>query len=514
MRFNITQIKPNYYAEATLTHQSKTLYWDIQKYSRSKPLNTACLFDNFNQWVSTFSGGKQTQLFEQFEAIHTVFEHGVDVVKLHRALAKHLSEIYTLLEFDALKQWALNHAVVFIPPDLKTIHEPTETQLTINMTYLRDDYYNLVVLSILLKPLMVVFGQYMSHTEKEVANAFKEHYALGLLRDCAFIKTAVFERLVVYVNTLSENELRKKSLTNSKRAAIFSGLGSEELPTWLLAKALVRRIVVHEEQMQVSIISSVYQIVKQKVNGLNSEFNSRVDDKEFYSDENSEDNTSILENYKVKQEITDGDLEVLSYYMRRVEPIYATVDPTADPKKRAHCEAFFNENPLIEVTSVQLVLAQWVLARAISPRSLPLLNKVALLNGLSVTQTLLWHWGYLELALLMGASPCEEVSYASSAPPTQLSKAHYETFAKHYPHYRQPNRSNTAKRQNNVVCRAINELSNRIVHHDWLVHGPEPLLTRYGYHYSGYRHIVSAEIRNTLGALVTKLVELESSELN
>lgn len=514
MLFEINQEYPNQYIEATITHRGETLHWNIEAYRRTTPYNTKTVFDNLNHWIATFPGNDQTTLFNEFRAIRNAFDTYSELTKMQEHLVVHLTNVYQILNFDSLKHWMTLNSSVFMPSELKIDYQNTETQLTINLTYLSRDYYDLIILSILLKPLLLVFGHYIDHTRKEVAIWLKEHYAFGLVQACSFTQTPAYKRLATYVYTLTENELRKKNQGHQRRSAVFGGLGTEELPTWLLSRAIVRRVVIYEEQSPVSLISNIYQNIEQLLNGLDKTFNQRISEKIFYNDENSEDNTSIIENYKIKQEVSDGDLEVLSHYMRDIHPIFNQIDSTVDPKKRQHCEAFFQTNPFLKIESSHITLAQWVLARAISPRSLPYLDKRALHNAMIVTQSLLWHWGFIELALLIGAEPYTEPNYTMNSVTSRLSKPHYSRFMEAYPHYRQMSKSNSSFRKMNVACRAIDLLSDTFIQHDWVVHGPEALLEIGGYRSTMQRHIVSAEIRNTLGDLLTKLLDLERQAIN
>jgi hypothetical protein len=509
MQFEINQDYPNQYIEALMTHRGETLHWIVEAYRRTTPHNTATVFDNLNRWLATFPLETQTALFTEFRYIREAFDTYSDLTKLQTQLSARLTTVYQYLSFDSLKNWMSLNSQIFMPAELKVAYQNNETQLTINLTYLRKDYYDLVILSILLKPLLPIFGQYIDHTKKEVAVWLKEHYAFGLIQGCSFTQCPAYARLVTYVNTLTENELRKKNQDNQRRSAIFGGLGTEELPVWLLSKALVRRVVIYEENAPVSLISNIYQNIEQLLNGLDKTFNERISEKIFFNDENAEDNTSIIENYKIKQEVSDGDLEVLSHYMRDLTPIFNQIDSTIDPKKQQYCVEFFEANPLIAIGPCHMTLAQWVLARAISPRSLPFLDKRALHNAMIVTQSLLWHWGFNELALIIGAEPYEETSYVMSTVATRLNKQHYTRLVEAYPYYRQLSKSNTSLRKMNVACRAIDSLSDSLMKHDWLVYGPNALLDIEGYRSTKQRHIISAEIRNKLGDLLTKLLSLE-----
>jgi hypothetical protein len=493
--------------ELVVSHAHESSSWNVEMYSRTTLQNANTLFDNLNGYFASLTLEKQETLWKCYQSILESMESISEPTRLHAYIQENVKTIYEILSFEELKRWTLLHGVVNMPVDLKLAHLPTDSELTQRLTYLRDDYYDLAIFSALLKALLPIFGECFRRVGKEVRSKFKEHYAFSLLSKSAVLKLPAFYRLRDYVEAKTQNEERKNPAGYRKNSAIFGGLGTAELPDWLLAKALVRRVAVHEETIGDNVVANVYHTIDQQISSLDKTFNGRVNEKKLYSGQTDEDNVSIVENYKVKQEISDGDLCVLSVYTDHPETVANHVDPSCNLYYLELCVSAAIKQTQLVIGEHHLTLAQWVLASAIPPRGIPALNKPTLLKALGVTQALLWHWGFKELALLMLANPTPTEHFSVSVPTSRLSKRAIDTFTELYPHYQLPSSASTGIRVTNVACRAIDLLASSLIQSDWIPGGPSELLVELKLSF-GEVWVVSAEIRQELAELVFKLNEL------
>lgn len=509
MEIKIGKGSGNKFVTLDLVHDNKEMSWNVDTYKRSEPSDIHSVFSNINGYLKSLSKEKQGVIYETYEKIFETMEDINDPLNLHVALQKLVKRLYQQVDFGELKTWVRFHGRVGAPGDLKKDYTGVNNELTRRLTYLHDDYYDLAILSSLLKLMVPIFGEYIRRMGKEVGTKFKEHYAFSLLSKSNLIELSSFHRLRDYVEAKALNEERKKPSEYRKNSAVFGGLGTEELPDWLLSRAIVRRVAIHEEAIGDNIVANVYHAIDQQMNSLDKTFNGRVNEKRLYGSNNEEDNVSVAENYKVKQEISDGDLAVLSIYTEEMYSMASRVDATCDLEKVAICAEASMHHVQLKIQQHHLTLTQWVLSKAISPRGIPSLNKPALMKAMAVTQGMLWHWGFDELALLMMAEPSTEGSMAAGTPTTRLGKKHTELFFEMYPHYQSVSKSAHNLRNVNVACRAIDTLSMDLVENDWLVLGPEPLLKKFELQRQD-THVVSAEIRHMLGDLILKIKEVRT----
>lgn len=515
MQINITKGSGNSFVALDIVHRKEVLEWNVDTYKRSKTNDIQTVFSNINGYLKSLSEERQTEIFEVYRQIHEKLDSIHDSLALHLALQKKVKQLFSKVDFAELKKWVRMNGQVGAPEDLKEEYGEVELRndLTRRLTYLRDDYYDLAIFSTLMKLAVPIFGEYIRRTAKEVSTKFKEHYAFSLLSKSNIIDTPAFKRLRDYVEAKALNEERKKPSEYRKNSAVLKGLGTEELPDWLLSRAIVRRVAIHEEAIGGNIVANVYCTIDQQFNGLDKTFNGRISEKRLYGNGNEEENVSVAENYKVKQEISDGDLAVLSIHTEQMYDMAAHVDPTCDLDKVRICSNSTDRNSQLQIQQHHITLTQWVVSKAISPRGIPSLNKPALLKAMAVTQGLLWHWGFEELALLMTCEPVGGASIAATTPTTRLDKRYVERFAELYPFYQPVSKSAHNIRNVNVACKAIDLLSHQLGQTDWSPNGPVELEQKFGVNDVDH-HVVSAEIRFMLADLILKLQEVKHTRLS
>lgn len=512
MRIDIGPGSGNKLVVLDLVHQGKTQEWNIDTYKRTTPEDVYSVFDNINGYFQSLPEETQENIFQGYRDIAQAMDDISDPLTLHTTLQKRIGLLYRYIDYENLKKWIRLHGHIGVPDDLKQDYSDVGNELTRRLTYLQDDYYDLSVLSTFLKPAVPIFGEYIRRMAKELGKEFKEHFAFSLMNKTGFIELKPFHRLRDYVEAKALNEERKNPSEYRRNSAVFGGLGTEELPDWLLSRVVVRRIAIHEESTELSIIASVFNGLQQQLNGLDKTFGpsgKRVNEKRLFAGGGEEDNVSVAENYKVKQEISDGELAILSIYTEEMYDMASRVDPTFSKGNVQLCAATAERNDQIPIHQHHITLTQWVVSKAISPRGIPSLNKPALLRAIAVTQGLLWHWGFNELALLMLAEPSRNASVAVGATTTRLNKRYMDQFGELYPHYEPVSKSAHNLRNVNVACKAVDRIAGELVQNDWFPHGPVELMEQMGMKNNDV-HIISAEIRHVLGDLLLKLYDLRT----
>ncbi len=488
-----------------LSHKNMEQIWNVSTYDRTNFADLQSLFKEINDFFAYLPESSQDIIWSVYANAWDIFETTNDPNRLHQKLQKEVRRLYEVIKFDDLKRWSLLYANIAMPSNLKNDYGPGEVkQRTKDKTYLRDDYYDLAVLTIMLRPMVPIFGQYIKQVGKEVGTNFKEHVALGLLSRSGLLSSPVVQRLRTYVEATVKAEEHRDS-------AVLGGLGTAELPDWLLSKAIVRRVTLGEiNNPNNSIISNVYHTIDQLVNSMDRNFSGRVNPKKPYTGGNEEDNVSVAENYKVKQEISDGDLCMLSVYTQQMYDMVGRVDPTINMDLVDQCASNVARYPRLKISQHHITLCQWTLAVAISPRGIPSLNKPSLLRALAATQALLWHWGFKELAALMFA---EEIIYeevgiygVGDDSTNKLSMEYVRILTEKYPHYqRQGGRDRKQQpRQVNVACKAIDKLSKEMVANEWRLCGPSKLVEEIGYP-GNAPFIIPSDIRTQLADLIIKI---------
>lgn len=506
MRIDIEDTSRGKLSVLILTHKGEEQVWNVSTYDRTTFNNLEFLFKEINDYFAYLPDDKQDKVWQAYKNAYSALENTVDPTRLHHALQREVKKIYEVVKFDDLKRFSNLYLNLPIPANVKKDYGPGDVkQRTKDKTYLRDDYEDLVILTIMLRPMIPIFGQYIKQAGKEVGTNFKEHVALGLLGKSGLLSAPPISRLRTYVEAMVKTEEHRDS-------AVLGGLGTAELPDWLLSKAIVRRVALGEiSSPNNNIVSNVFHNIDQLINSMDRNFGGRVNPKKPYSGGVEEDNVSIAENYKVKQVISDGDLCVLSAYTEQMSDMAARIDPSINLEYLSLCSANIDKYPLLKISQHHLTLSQWVLAGAISPRGIPSLNKPSLLRVMAVTQSILWHWGFRELAVLMFAEEVvfEDVGLYSVGDDAtnKLTMEYVKILTEKFPYYqRQGGRDRKQQpRQVNVACKAIDRLSKELVSKEWRLLGPHPLMAEVKHTDEDVPYIIPSDIRTQLADLIIKL---------
>lgn len=470
-----------------------------------KNVERSRIFHEINAFWASLDQARQKEIFEVYRQIEETFDTVFELKKLHTRLTRLSTELLNLHPLEDIAFWVKAKTDIRPPSSMKLDYGPNDTR---DMTYLRDDYEEITVLSIALRPMVPIWGQYIEKNNREVGTNYKEYMALGLISRSRLIRSSAIRRLELYI----EASVRSDSAT---LASVIGGLGSTELPGWLMAQTLVRRISVVDitnSDDRNNLISNLYRSVRGAVDALNRKFKGAVRDKRPEGSDNEEDNSSIAENYKVKQVISDGDLVVLSYFTEKLDAVAKRIDPEIPLELVKDCYQALKQDSNFTIQQPTLVLTQWVIRDALPPRSIPSMNKPALLRAMAVCQAALMHWGYPYLAALIGATPSRTDDGDFLGIMESRSRIPKEMVAKLielYPHYQAEGRQATDK-QLNPACRAVELLTKELIHSDWVVRGPKELLTTI----EAPRNkviLVPADIRAQLASLVIQLATPKES---
>lgn len=477
------------------SHGNESLLWDVSGYGRSKFSKPHALFDELNAYWARLPEETQGRIWEIYKNLQQDIRMIADPHRLQSTLRGRIRDLYELMPFADLKKWVLLYGNIHIPTN--TRQDYAENHIP-ERTYLKNDYQDLAVFSIALKAMVPIFGEYISHVKPVVGTNFKESRALNLLSESDLRRSPAWQRLMVYIEASVNNE----SLATS---AILGGLGTAELPGWLMAKAVVRRLAIGEvsvDEDNSNLVSNIHHIINANLRSMDRSFDGRVSNKNVSSGDGEEDNMSFAENYKVKQQIPDGDILVLDAYTQSVEDMARHVDPTVDMEKVHMCVEMAQANPFINYTQHHITLTQWIMKSAIAPRGILHLNKPALLRTVGCAQGILWHWGFIDLAVLM---LCESHGQFSSMEQSQkIPRDLQEKLLEIYPHY-QRRAGQQRETKANVGIRAIDELWQGIMTNDWRALGPSLLLQEATSISGESMMMVPANLRAQLAELLIKL---------
>lgn len=497
-------------SEVYLEHGSESIAWNIALFDKMSFSGEFDIFEQINGYWAHLPPAEQDKIFIVYKRIRDVFDAVWETNELTKQLYVLVKELYTHHELENIKHWKDFYSNLMLPDGLReAFKESHETPGTRERTYLKEDYHWLVTLSIALRAMIPIWGEFIARTKKDTGTTFKEYYAFQLMVHANIYRSEPMERLKVYV----EHSL---PLDKSKSAAILGGLSSEDFPLWVLALVVVRRLSVGDVRgidPNSSLVTFIYKYIGQKVKGHDNSFIGMVKDKPFEGHgQEGENNLSRLEGYKVKQEIPAGDIAIIGYYAQDIEALAKRICPDIDlnlvQQSELSVQALMHE----QIWTPQIAVMQWVLKQqqAIPPRGLQHLSKTSVLRCMAVTQALLWHRKHYELAALLSAveqSNTDEQQLGGTDSRARISKDQMEVLEQLFPYSRRPTGKQKAPKRPNPASETIDNVASLFSEHDWKLTLPAEWVAQVTGNRNNRRYAVPHDIKIKLATLTIAVAQ-------
>lgn len=519
MHLEVVTVQGDGFVEVATVHGDERLIWNTSTYAKLRLGEPSKVFDGINGYWATLSPQAQAQIFNAYKEIKTFLDEVVDPYDIMHYLRKHVVLMYQQMDLDAMSRWLLLYGGLYIPSEIQDTID-NDSRYSEDQTYLKEDYINLATLALAVRPMLPVWGEFVKKGDKgEGSDLYKEIDAIGLIGDTQLMTwpepKSAFEKLYNYIRITTEG-------MPVSMGSLWRGMGSAEIPVWLQARVLVRRLSVvplTDQDSTHSIIANVYNYVRANVKPNDRRRSERVGPKIRDAEGRDEDDkTSHPEQYKIKQRITNGDAVLFAVYSENMAGIAQKVDPTVDLHLLEQTVEATKGLDAVQINPHQIRLAQWVLAKAYPPRAVNYIPAVAVYRLLATTQALLWHWGFLDLACLMLVERLnitgENIPGITRKPRTltRITSRHRDALVALFPHAKpQAVRGGdvaSALRNGNMAAMGINNLTKQILGNEWYYRGPYSLQKLAGQPEGRGLVVLNDNIKSNITELVLHLAEL------
>lgn len=391
-----------------------------------------------NVYWATLKSEVQDAIFTLYKEAHEIMEYAGEHISMHNQLAKVSVKLCNLHNYDDVLQYILRTRPIKIPDDLKSQYDSLSPDNS--RTYLLMPYLQLVAYTVVIKCMLPIWGEYIQIIVGTVGSEFKEERAAALIKGAKILSTPPAERLSGYVHAYAEAD-------EVDLPAVLGNMSSANFPDYLTTLTLVRRLATCRlpgnaacpEEPVTHLIRDIYGFLKSKVNNSNTMFTKNtVSDKspEGGRSGSEEDNTSKLELVKLREKVDKGAIERYRQDALDIENIYLRLDHTAPLELLHLCRAELSNklnmagddfriwlvrrvicgyrvmrpNPTLVADLLQFDLARpfgedgAIKSKIFGPTVTDYLELPERLGLMAVTQALLFHWGYPDLAALISSN--------------------------------------------------------------------------------------------------------------
>lgn len=461
---------------AILSHNGESLEWNICIIDKMSGMDGYDIFEHINAFWGRMHVSTQNKIFQIYKNIRAIFDTTWELEELIISLRVVVKELYELHNIAEVRHWVDFHSNIIIPDSLMDVFEESYTTPgTRERTYLKEDYRWLVALSIAIRPMIPIWGEFIHRTRKETGTHYKEYHALRILNTSSIYHSEPMERLFIYITQSIPANTEKTT-----QAHILYGLSSEEYPTWLISLIVIRRLSTGDVRgldPNTSLVSFIYKYIGQRILGHGNNTLGTVSEKNIEGQgQDGENNLSMLEGYKVKQDIAAGDVAIINYYLSYPENYVTQICPDFDMRLLDECLITTRELESNHIWKQQTILTQWVLKPVVSPKGLLRIEKVVSLKAMAAAASLLIHRGHYELAGLLTAVNVvysDELMINGPDSRARITKDQVEQLDKLYPYPRKPTGKQKVLKLVNPATESIDLVASAFSQHNWRLTLPD-----------------------------------------
>jgi len=498
--------------ELKLTHGNESpVTFSIASFGRNNFRQEFDIFDHINRYWATLPETRQQEIFEVYKQLNQTFASysfstGKHLTDLGQSLAKLSEQLLNLHDFEDLHNWIIFKSDIIIPSGFEASYiVSVDKQGNREQTYLRSDYTKLVALSIILRAVIPVWGEYISNTRQETGTTLKEYYALNLIKKAEIFHNEAFEKLRVYIDhTVGTDRY------NASR--IVDGISSEDFPTWILGLVCVRRLCIADNRgidPRANAVTYIHKFIIHKSKGSDNAFEDTVKEKDVETPGNDiETKLSSLERYKVKQDISIGEIVELQYLLR--DPVKVAFRLSSLMTDDIIRRSLATSQLLLtrRLLDPQVTLLRWVLKPVIPPRVVMYVSKESVVNALGVAQAVLWARGHKYLAALITsyANVADGELFVSGVDSkARLTKEIQAELDKVFPYQKISGGKKSGPKQTNLAVRSIDSVSDGLNMFSWRATADEKFLSEVLQNPSSRRIQIAYDIKLQLAKLVIEL---------
>ena len=426
------------------------------------------VFGYINKYWASLSDGHQSSIFQIYADIAEDFDCLMNKDLLRTSLIEKVTGLMGLHDLQAMENWIRLESDIVIPSTFEEkFVRDVDKNTTEDKTYTRNDYFQLLTMSLALRVMVPIWGTYIKSIRSDTGNQFKEMQAFLLLKNTQIMTCNPMNKLLRYITA----NMGKDNF-NANNTLNF--ISSEDFPHWLLSLVCVKRLCIGDIRSldpKANLTTLIYNFIIQRIRFTDNDFANMVQSKsavDFGAE--GENKISTLERFRINANISLGQIVEMENSMLDIRKIAAKLcvelDPAVLERSLLTSKALENHRLL----SPQTTLLRWVFRAVISPRGVMYLPAPTVVAALGALEAILWCKGYHYLALLATSHVLIEdgVQRVSQVPskmrvPDELTAE----LAKVFPYRRLIQNRKTGDKEVCLVSESIDSMANDLGDFTW-----------------------------------------------
>lgn len=468
--------KDTWLAEIIISHGDQQVVFNESNYFNCGSSDSRGTYNELNGYIAAYvSLPDQGKMFNLFCEIRRILDTENPTPKVLLPLIQPLvTQLYSFTNIKDVGAYMFNNRLIHIPasiPDQPPIVKdyPTAT------TYNRDEYIKLINLSVLLHLFSPILADYIAKITAVTGKQFKEHAALLLLDQTNLVYTEEYVKLKTYI----EAHCDKKPVPLS---ATLAGLSEDQFPSWMLGSIIARKLCINHVRRgddSGHLVAQVFAYILYNTK-LDGKFGGGVMPKRNSGVQGEDEREKpVIENWKTKQDIYESDILVCSIGYDDPYSAAKFIEPTLPDEILTMCLRAIPVGWNLDLARHQSMLMGWVSGeKYISPKAVEYFDYSTDCVLMAITQAILWHRGFKELAVMVGTHRDEkEMPDTTHSMIDQLSLPIRTELERYYGNILLDNRQSN---NDGLIYRTIGTFTESIMTGHFKVVAPEQLLAASG----------------------------------
>ena len=360
------------------------------------------LFYFLSSYWESLSAQENLEIYQLYKQFQDVTDTVLDKDERSTLITDISTKLMLYHNSEKVKNWISNNPEIKIPEDIpETCVEDIDRNVTHDRTIVRQDYLKIISLSLVLKAMVPIWGEYIPTIRNEAGTSHKEIYAFNLLKDTEYYFCRAVEAITKYIEATVKEDKFNPNILNQ-------GIGSEDYGRLMMCTTCVRKVSIADISGRTNVpnvIKLIYKSIVSKIQNLDRDYESGIKnkDEESKSDSkgNDENKLSVWERYRIVFDQDIGTVTELNHSARNFNVIVSKLGLLAHEELLIKCVE--SSRQLIDkpLEEPQLTILKWVIRDAVIPRAIPYVETIETITTLmGIVQAKLWMEGHKYLSIL------------------------------------------------------------------------------------------------------------------
>lgn len=418
-------------------------------------------FKEINLYIqANVSREDQNTIYNCYKTIFDEFSIGAfDIDIVNAVINKQFITIYNIIHVQNVQDYMERENLFDIPPDIKKDYTGEYSK---DRTYIEPKYKGLIALGISARMAIPIWGEFSPIRKNSVGSKRIPIPLIKMLEGTSILESEQFRDLERYSDATVD-------AGKFDPGRVVAGFGTEYNKELNLASNFVKKVAIAPNSRHNPLAQDIYNYIANSGAYNDASSGDIVWNKK---DPNQEEEKSKWEKYNLREQMSQGDICMIEYYLSEPERTIRSILNKASPENieqmvvSAELLSTHLDNEQFTPTTENLRIAQWVLASVVPPKTLMYVGYYYQRRALASAVEILKYLNYPHIAaLLVSTIATSSDGYLISFKVTRktMPEELEKKLDKLYPLYRKTRDKDGGNMAKQAINRFYTEVNNSVL---------------------------------------------------